>query len=142
MNQNNELKQNIIETSEENRLLKKTQRRADKALQKFEHQESDLPNLIQRQNNEVRSLKDQLRKWREKFEKTDRYLRDAEDELEKSKLKLKKLKSLADEKDLPERGDLNRKLNQSELDLEAKDVKIRVSKFYDLIYPFPHIDAF
>ena len=127
MNQNNELKQQIIDIRDENKLLKKTQRRQDKALQRFEDQENDLPTLIQRQNNEVRSLKDQIRKWREKYEKTDRYLRDAEDELEKVKSKLKKLKSLADEKDLPERSDLNRKLNQSELELEARDVKIKVS---------------
>lgn len=126
-NLNQELQQQIKELKDENKLLKKTQLRTDKALQKFEDRESELPQLIQRQNNEVRSLKDQIRKWREKFEKTDRYLRDAEDDLEKVKIKMKKLKSLADEKDLPERSDLNKKLNAAELDMEAKDVKIRVS---------------
>ncbi|XP_052237641.1 golgin subfamily A member 6-like protein 6 isoform X2 [Dreissena polymorpha] len=129
-NQNQELQLQIKDLKEENKLLKKTQNRADKALQKFEDRESELPQLIQRQNNEVRSLRDQIRKWREKYEKTDRYLRDAEDELEKLKIKLKKLKSLADEKELPERSDLNKKLNNAELDMEAKDVKIKELERY------------
>ncbi|XP_060602987.1 lebercilin-like isoform X2 [Ruditapes philippinarum] len=124
-NQNQELLLQLKDLKDENKLLKKTQHRADKALQKFEDRESDLPQLIQRQNNEVRSLKDQIRKWREKYEKTDRYLRDAEDELEKAKSKLKKLKTLADEKDLPERSELNKKLHNAELDMEAKDVKVK-----------------
>lgn len=129
-NQNQELHLQLKELRDENKLLKKTQLRADKALQKFEDRESELPQLIQRQNNEVRSLKDQIRKWREKYEKTDRYLRDAEDELEKVKVKLKKLKSLADEKDLPERAELNKKLNNSELEIEAKEVKIKELERY------------
>ncbi|XP_053398012.1 lebercilin-like isoform X2 [Mercenaria mercenaria] len=127
-NQNQELLLQLKDLKEENKLLKKTQHRADKALQKFEDRESELPQLIQRQNNEVRSLRDQIRKWREKYEKTDRYLRDAEDELEKAKIKLKKLKSLADEKDLPERAELNKKLNNAELDMEARDVKVKELK--------------
>ena len=125
-NLNQELQQQIKDLKDENKLLKKTQLRTDKALHKFEDRESDLPQLIQRQNNEVRSLKDQIRKWREKFDKTDRYLRDAEDDLEKAKTKLKKLKTLADEKELPERSELNKKVRDAEIDMEAKDVKIKV----------------
>ena len=125
-NANEELNQQIRDLKDENKLLKKTQLRTERALQKFEDQESDLPQIMQRQQNEVRSLKDQIRKWREKYEKTDRYLRDAEDELEKVKFKLKKLKAVADEKELPERNELNKRLNQSELDIEERDVKIKV----------------
>lgn len=124
-NVNEELNQQIRDLKDENKLLKKTQFRTEKALQRFEDKESDLPQIMQRQQNEVRTLKDQIRKWREKYEKTDRYLRDAEDELEKVKFKLKKLKSVAEEKDLPERSELNRRLNKSELDIEERDVKIK-----------------
>ena len=125
-NVNEELNQQIRDLKDENKLLKKTQFRTEKALQRFEDKESDLPQIMQRQQNEVRTLKDQIRKWREKYEKTDRYLRDAEDELEKVKFKLKKLKSVAEEKDLPERSELNKRLNKSELDIEERDVKIKV----------------
>ena len=42
---------------------------------------------------------------------------------------MKQLKQLADEKELPERADLNKKLNNAEIDMEAKDVKIKVRAF-------------
>ena len=125
-NTNEELIQQIRDLKDENKLLKKTQFRTEKALQRFEDKESDLPQIMQRQQNEVRSLKDQIRKWREKHDKTDRYLRDAEDELEKVKFKLKKLKSVTEEKGLPERSELNKRLTQAELDIEERDVKIKV----------------
>ena len=125
-NNNEELNQQIRDLKDENKLLKKTQFRTEKALQRFEDKESDLPQIMQRQQNEVRSLKDQIRKWREKYDKTDRYLRDAEDELEKVKFKLKKLKQVSEEKELPERSELNKRLTQSELDIEERDVKIKV----------------
>ena len=125
-NTNEELIQQIRDLKDENKLLKKTQFRTEKALQRFEDKESDLPQIMQRQQNEVRSLKDQIRKWREKHDKTDRYLRDAEDELEKVKFKLKKLKSVTEEKGLPERSELNKRLTQAELEIEERDVKIKV----------------
>ena len=98
----------------------------EKALIKFEDRESELPQMIQAHNNEVRSLREQLRRMREKYEKTDRYLRDAEDELESTKARLKKYKALSDQKELAERSELDRRLNKAELDLEEKQSKIRV----------------
>ncbi|XP_067676532.1 lebercilin-like isoform X2 [Haliotis asinina] len=115
----------IRELREENKLLKKTQHRHEKALTKYEDQEGDLPKLILQHNNETRTLKDQLRTMKEKYEKTDRYLRDAEDDLDRANVKLKKYKSYAENKGLPERDELNRKLSKAELDLEEKDKKIK-----------------
>ena len=63
---------------------------------------------------------------KEKHDKTDRYLRDAEDELERVKKKMTKYKKMCDEKELPEREELARKVTKAELDMEEKDVKIRV----------------
>lgn len=117
----------IRELREENKLLKKTQHRQEKALTKFEDQESDLPRLILKHNNEVRTLKEQLRVMKEKYEKTDRYLRDAEDDLDRANVKLKKYKSYAENKGLPERDELNRKLSKADLDVEEKDNRIKVS---------------
>lgn len=98
----------------------------ERALEKFEDQESNLPQLIQAYNNEVRTLKEQLRRSREKYEKTDRYLRDAEDELERATAKLKKYKSLAEEKDLEERSNLAQRVNKAEIDIEERNSKIKV----------------
>ena len=99
----------------------------EKALVKFEDRESELPQMIQAHNNEVRSLREQLRRMREKYEKTDRYLRDAEDDLERVNAKVKKYKALSDQKDLAERSDLDRRLNKAELAIEEKECKLRVS---------------
>lgn len=98
----------------------------EKALIKFEDRESELPQMIQAHNNEVRSLREQLRRMREKYEKSDRYLRDAEDELESTKARLKKYKALSDQKELAERSDLDRRLNKAELNVEEKECKIKV----------------
>lgn len=124
-NQMEEFRNTLTEMREENKLLKKTQKRQEKALNKFENEESDLPQLLQRHNNEVRTLRDQLRKTQEKYSRTDRYLRDAEDELDKTKNKLKKFKNLAEDNNLLERQELQRKVQQTEIDLEERDCKVR-----------------
>ncbi|VDI30836.1 Hypothetical predicted protein [Mytilus galloprovincialis] len=124
-NQLQDFRLNLDEMKEENKLLKKTQKRQEKALGKFENEESDLPQLLQRHNNEVRTLREQLKKTQDKYQRTDRYLRDAEDELDKTKNKLKKYKNLAEDKNLLERQELQKKVQQTEIDLEEKDVKVR-----------------
>ena len=131
-NQLEEFRNTLTEMREENKLLKKTQKRQEKALNKFENEEGDLPQLLQRHNNEVRTLREQLRKTQEKYSRTDRYLRDAEDELEKTKQKLKKFKNLAEDNNLLERQELQRKVQQTEIDLEERDVKVRVRTSYSL----------
>lgn len=125
-NQLQDFRLNLDEMKEENKLLKKTQKRQEKALGKFENEESDIPQLLQRHNNEVRTLREQLKKTQDKYQRTDRYLRDAEDELDKTKNKLKKFKNLAEDKNLLERQELQKKVQQTEIDLEEKDVKVRV----------------
>jgi hypothetical protein len=102
----------------------------ERKLEKYEDRENELPQLISSHNNEVRSLREQLRRMREKYDKTDRYLRDAEDELELTKSKLKKYKALSDEKNLAERAELDRKVRQNELAIEEKDSRIKVRDFF------------
>ncbi|KAK3583929.1 hypothetical protein CHS0354_033715 [Potamilus streckersoni] len=129
-NQLEELNTIIRDLKEENKLLKKTQLIQEKSLNRFESRESDLPQLMERHNNEMKMLKEQLKKTKEKYDRTDRYLRDAEDELEKMKSKLKKYKELAENKDLLERDELNQKYRAAEIDLEEKDVKIKELEKY------------
>ncbi|ESO83443.1 hypothetical protein LOTGIDRAFT_98433, partial [Lottia gigantea] len=105
-NQIEELNIRIRELAEENKTLKKMQFRHQKALGKFEEQESDLPLLLTKHANEVRTLREQNRKMKDKFNQTDRYLRDAEDELENTKSHLKKYKKLCNQKGLKERDEL------------------------------------
>lgn len=127
-NEMNDVLVRMRDMKEENKLLKKTQHRQEKALSRFEEEESDLPQIMARHSNEVRNVKEQLRKTKDKYERTDRYLRDAEDDLEKMKRNLKKYKKLADEHDLEERSELSQKMRKTEIDLEEKDVRIKVSE--------------
>lgn len=93
---------------EENKFLKKMQYRQEKVLVKYEDKEGDLLQIIVRYQNEVRSLKENLRKIRDKFERTDRYFRDVEDEFDKVKSKLKRYKSLVDQNNFKERDDFQK----------------------------------
>ncbi|GFR57437.1 lebercilin, partial [Elysia marginata] len=120
-----ELRLKMKDLEQENKLYKKLQYRQEKAIRTFEDKENDLPNIIDKHNNEVRSLKEQNRRLKEKHDKTDRYLRDAEDELERVKKKMIKYKKMCDEKELPEREELARKVTKAELDMEEKDVRIK-----------------
>jgi chromosome segregation ATPase len=125
-NQIDEMQTAFRDLKEENKLLKKMQHRQEKALVKYEDTEGDLPQIIARHQNEVRSLKENLRKTRDKYERTDRYLRDAEDELDKVKSKLKRYKSLADQNNLKERNDLQKENQKLQIDMEEKEIRIKV----------------
>lgn len=74
-------------------------------------------------------MREQNRKLKEKFDKSDRYLRDAEDELERVKKKMNKYKEMCEEKELMQRDELSRKLTKAELDVEEKETKIKVNTF-------------
>ncbi|KAK7108719.1 hypothetical protein V1264_016401 [Littorina saxatilis] len=124
-NKMEEMKKELRTVKDENKLYKRMQHKQEKALVKFEDRESELPQLIQAHTNEIRTLKDQVRRTREKYDKTDRYLRDAEDELETAKARLKKYKALAEQKDLEERSELDKKVNKAELAIEEKECKIK-----------------
>lgn len=131
-NQIEEMQTAFRDLKEENKLLKKMQHRQEKALVKYEDTEGDLPQIIAKHQNEVRSLKENLRKTREKYERTDRYLRDAEDELDKAKSKLKRYKSLADQNNLKERDELQKENQKLQIDLEEKELRVKVC-------PLPHL---
>ncbi|XP_076444819.1 uncharacterized protein LOC143282856 isoform X2 [Babylonia areolata] len=123
-NQMNDMKKQLKAVKDENRLFKQVQYKQERALKRFEDTESQLPQLIQAHNNEVRSLREQLRQAKEKYEKTDRYLRDAEDELDKANSQLKRYKDLTQKKNLGERSDLDRRLTKAEESLEEKNSRM------------------
>ena len=110
----------------ENKILKKMQFRHEKALRHFQDKEGNLPQMLTKHANEVRALREQLKIVKEKYEKTERYLRDAEDDLERAQNKLKKYKQLVEEKNLIDRDELQKKLSKSEIDLEEKNTRIKV----------------
>ncbi|XP_074662186.1 uncharacterized protein LOC141914786 isoform X2 [Tubulanus polymorphus] len=120
-----ELTNQISELKDENKLLKLTERRQDKALQRFEGKESDLSNIVTRHTNEIHNFKEQLRKYKDKCELLNRKNKDLGEELGVTKRQLKRLKELSNNKQLGEREVLSQKLNQSEADIYEKNKRIQ-----------------
>uniref|UniRef100_A0A7M4FCU6 Lebercilin-like protein n=1 Tax=Crocodylus porosus TaxID=8502 RepID=A0A7M4FCU6_CROPO len=118
--------QHKLEASDiENQLLKQLQYRHLKAIGKYENAENNLPNLIARHYNEVRSLRELLRKSQEQERKTLRKLRKVEAELLRTKDALQTLHTISEDKNLAERGELTRRLSVLTEKMEASDKKIQ-----------------
>ncbi|OPJ73361.1 lebercilin [Patagioenas fasciata monilis] len=124
-NELTELHIKLDELQKENRALKRLQHRQEKALNKFEDTENEISQLLARHNNEIRILRERLRKSQEKERATERRLKDLEDELYRTKTALQKLKKLSADKHLAERDDLAKKLAYAESRLEDSEKRIK-----------------
>lgn len=124
-NELTELHIKLDELQKENRALKRLQHRQEKALNKFEDTENEISQLLARHNNEIRILRERLRKSQERERATERRLKDSEDELYRTKTVLQKLKKLSADKHLAERDDLAKKLAYAESRLEDSEKRIK-----------------
>ncbi|NWX18666.1 LCA5 protein, partial [Aegotheles bennettii] len=124
-NELTELHIRLDELQKENRALKRLQHRQEKALNKFEDTENEISQLLARHNNEIRILRERLRKSQERERATERRLKDSEDELYRTKTVLQKLKKLSADKHLAERDDLAKKLASAESRLEDSEKRIK-----------------
>ncbi|XP_064020325.1 lebercilin [Pogoniulus pusillus] len=124
-NELTELHIKLDELQKENRALKRLQHRQEKALNKFENTENEISQLLARHNNEIRILRERLRKSQERERVTERRLKDSEDELYRTKTALQKLKKLSADKHLAERDDLAKKLACAESKLEDSEKRIK-----------------
>ncbi|NWU83826.1 LCA5 protein, partial [Onychorhynchus coronatus] len=120
-----ELHIKLDELQKENRALKRLQHRQEKALNKFEDTENEISQLLARHNNEIRILRERLRKSQERERATERRLKDSEDELYRTKTVLQKLKKLSADKHLAERDDLAKKLANAESRLEDREKRVK-----------------
>nr|XP_033781148.1 lebercilin-like [Geotrypetes seraphini] len=117
-NELSDLQVKLEDLQKENKTLKRLQFRQEKALNKFE---DDTENEISRHSNEIRTLRDHLRKSQEREKTTATKLKDREDELYRTKSILQRLNKLSEDKHLAERDDLARKLVQAEGQLDNND---------------------
>ncbi|KAM4680642.1 lebercilin isoform 1-T4 [Amazona ochrocephala] len=124
-NEQTELHIKLDELQKENRALKRLQHRQEKALNKFEDTENEISQLLARHNNEIRILRERLRKSQERERATERRLKDSEDELYRTKTALQKLKKLSADKHLAERDDLAKKLAYAQSRLEESEKRIK-----------------
>eukprot|EP00062_Callorhinchus_milii_P022178 gi/632979687/ref/XP_007906609.1/ PREDICTED: lebercilin isoform X2 [Callorhinchus milii] len=124
-NEVSELQVKLEELQKENKILKRLQYRQEKALNKFQDTENEISQLIYRHNNEVRILRERLRKSQEKERTIEKRLKDTEEELHRSKTSLQKLKKLSEDKHLIERDELAQKLAKAEIRMEEGERKIK-----------------
>ncbi|XP_033859779.1 lebercilin-like isoform X2 [Acipenser ruthenus] len=124
-NEMSEQQLRLEELQKENKALRLLQHRQEKALNKFEDTESEIAQLISSHNNELRTLRERLRKSQEKERTTERRLKDSEEELYRTKSSLLKLRKLAEDKQLAERDVLARKLSLADTRLEDNDRRIK-----------------
>ncbi|XP_067841027.1 lebercilin [Heptranchias perlo] len=115
----------LDELQKENKILKRLQYRQERALNKFEDTENEISLLISHHSNEVRILRERLRKSQEKERAIEKRLKDTEEELYRTKSSLQKLKKLSEDKHLAERDELAQKLAKAEIKMEESDRKIK-----------------
>ena len=116
----------IITLQQDNKQLRRDYRQQERRLELFESQENDMPLIIQRHGEETNMLREQLRRHRDKYEKTCKKLHDVGEELDRTQRLLKKMKGLVDDRHLAERDELNQKLTKAEVELKEKEEAIRV----------------
>ncbi|XP_018425848.1 PREDICTED: lebercilin [Nanorana parkeri] len=120
-----ELQMKLEEYQKENKTLKTLHFRQEKALNKFEDTENEISQLLSRHNNEVRILRERLRKSQERERNIEKKLKETEDELYRTNVALKKLKQLSENRHLPERDELTRKVEMMESRLDERERRVK-----------------
>ncbi|KAM4043313.1 lebercilin [Anomaloglossus baeobatrachus] len=124
-NEVTELQMKLEECQKENKALKRLQFRQEKALNKFEDTENEVSQLIFRHNNEIRTVRERLRKSQERERNTEKRLKETEEELYRANVALKKLKLLSENKHLAERDELSKKVDLLESRLDDRERRVK-----------------
>ncbi|XP_036898875.1 lebercilin-like protein [Sturnira hondurensis] len=109
----------------ENQFLKQLQFRHLKAIGKYETSQNNVPQIMVKHQNEVKNLRQLLRKSREKERTVSRKLRDTDSELLKTKDALQALQALSEDKSLAEREELTQRLAILTTKMEENDQKLQ-----------------
>ncbi|XP_078214541.1 lebercilin-like protein isoform X4 [Callithrix jacchus] len=109
----------------ENQFLKQLQLRDLKAIEKYKNSQNNLPQIMANHQNEVKHLRQLLRKSQEKEKTVSRKLRETDSQLLKTKDALQALQKLSEDKNLAERDELTHKLSIITTKMEANDKKIQ-----------------
>lgn len=113
-------------TATENQFLKQLQLRHAKAIGRYVSSQDSLSQVTVRHQNEVRSLRQLLRKSQEKERAVARKLRETDSELLRTRDALQALQKLSEDKSLAEREELTHRLTVLTAKMEANDKKIEV----------------
>lgn len=130
---NNDLQNRISELNieleklrDENKTLRRVQKREEIALKKLESQDVDISRIVKTYSEEVNSLKQKMRKVNGENKKLSTNLMERDDELRVLKKKYSELKEILNDKKLLESADLSKKLEQCEKELNEQKSKCQV----------------
>ncbi|XP_053513816.1 lebercilin-like protein [Artibeus jamaicensis] len=124
-NELTEIHRKLEATIIENQFLKQLQFRHLKAIGKYETSQNNVPQIMLKHQNEVKNLRQLLRKSREKERTVSRKLRDTDSELLKTKDALQALQALSEDKSLAEREELTQRLAILTTKMEENDQKLQ-----------------
>ena len=128
--------QQCDDLKKENKLLKTLQARQEKELEKYQNQEGELPQILIQHSEEVRILKEHLKKSQASLTLHQSQLKDTQQKLLQTSERNKKLEALVKKKGLLEREMLTYQLQEVQLATVDKDRKISVSISYFCTFPF------
>lgn len=119
----------------ENKLLRTLQTRQEKELEKYQNQEGELPQILTQHSEEVRVLKEQLKRGQTSLTMHQNQLKDTQQKLLQTTERNKKLEALVKKKGLLEREMLTYQLQEAQLAIADKDRRISVSIPYSCTIP-------
>lgn len=114
---------------DENKTLRQIHYRQEKELMRVNNEEAELPRLLTKHSSEVKSLRERIRRLQETTVQKENKLNDQDKEIMKLRDRCKHYKDLCEMKNLIERAELQKKLTQTENNLEKRDSEILVSIF-------------
>ncbi|XP_042359429.1 lebercilin isoform X2 [Plectropomus leopardus] len=120
-----ELQQRTDELQKENRVLRQLQVRQEKALQRYDDTESEISQLLSRHNNETHVLRERLRRTQERERAAERRMKDSEEQLQRSRATIARLKKLVDQRELGARDELSRRLEEEKTRAQEAERKIK-----------------
>ncbi|XP_036942559.1 lebercilin isoform X2 [Acanthopagrus latus] len=120
-----ELQQRTDELQKENRVLRQLQVRQEKALQRYDDTESEISQLLARHSNETQVLRERLRRTQERERAAERRLKDSDEQLQRSRATIARLKKLVDQRELATRDELSSRLEEEKTRAQEAERKIK-----------------
>ncbi|XP_006101600.1 lebercilin-like protein isoform X2 [Myotis lucifugus] len=112
-------------TALENQLLKQLEIRHLKAIGRYETSQNNVPQIMAKHQNEVKNLRQLLKKSKEKERIVSRKLKETDSKLLKTKDALQALQTLCEDRSLAEREELTERLAALTTKMEANDKQIQ-----------------
>lgn len=103
------------------------QARQEKALRRYDDTESEISLLLARHSNETHVLRERLRRTQERERVAEQRLKDAEEQLQKRRATIVRLKKLVDQRELGTRDELSRRLDEEKMKTQEAQQRIKVN---------------